>query len=484
MGIQVRQDDSSGTSGWSRTSDLFPARQCVVEALLLAAVLAWFSTPASAQAQIVVLEGVVVDSTAGPADSRAQAPRPLTGARVWARGAGSSTETDDGGRFRLELPAAGAFELTFHHPRLDSIGIEEMGWTTVAADGPGVSGIELGVPSWPTLYALWCGRSPELEADEGIVAGWVRSTWDGSPLDGVEADLRPSPGAGQAGHFSTRSADDGLFLFCSVPAGVPYWLTVDLFGIETLEEEVRIGAGEIHEMTFEMAIGGQGSLHGLVRHAEDDAPVAGAVVELRGPVTRSAESDSEGRFRLDELPAGRYTLEVNHLAFQEVRRDVGVPGGDEVVEVEVSLLRDAVALEAIVVEGQQRPPRPTWGQLVDVYERVDWMRRLGLGHHFDRQDLEESGAIRISHLISRIVGVRSQAIPGSGDLRIQLNQNRCQPSLYVDGRRVRNMPIDDVALGSAEVVEVYRRMSQLPGEFYDDVSARCGAIVIWTRRGP
>lgn len=69
-----------------------------------------------------------------------EAPLPLMGARVRARGVSGHVETDEGVRFRLELPSPGSFELSFHHPRLDTIGIDEMGWTVLSVPEEGLRG--------------------------------------------------------------------------------------------------------------------------------------------------------------------------------------------------------------------------------------------------------------------------------------------------------------------------------------------------------
>jgi hypothetical protein len=49
---------------------------------------------------------------------------------------------------------------------------------------------------------------------------------------------------------------------------------------------------------------------------------------------------------------------------------------------------------------------------------------------------------------------------------------------------LRPETIDDfVSILEVEAVEVYRRVSEIPGEFFDEQGARCGVIAVWTRRG-
>lgn len=75
----------------------------------------------------------------------------------------------------------------------------------------------------------------------------------------------------------------------------------------------------------------------------------------------------------------------------------------------------------------------------------------------------------------------------SGVFQLRIHRlNDCAPSYYVDG--IRQMGLDGgidryFTPGQVEMVEVYRGVSQLPGEFADNQARRCGAIAIWTCRG-
>lgn len=64
----------------------------------------------------------------------------------------------------------------------------------------------------------------------------------------------------------------------------------------------------------------------------DGAPVAGANVEARGPVTRTSSSAAGGRFRFAGLPEGRYVLQVTRLGYEGPATTVQVRGGMSPVE--------------------------------------------------------------------------------------------------------------------------------------------------------
>lgn len=433
------------------------------------------------RAQFVV-EGVVLDSALAAPRLGEPAPleaHPLSGARVRARGAETITAvTDARGRFRLPVDGPGAYELTFEHPRLDSLGVESPGWFPVHVPEGAPGQVSLAIPSYRTLFALMCDRIPG-EGKDGIVAGRVFLAAE--PLDRVRLDLRfPANEEGIRG-YTTLSEDDGVFLFCSVATGTDLVLATDISGLVEQGRPFRLEPGEVLALDLEAAREGEGHLRGSVQEGGVGDAVAGAVVEVRGAVSRTTETDGDGRFTVTNLPAGRYTVRVEHLAYRTVTDTVGIPGGDRSVSLDVRLLPDAIPLDPITVRVDRRP---SFGPLVDVYDRMDRMRRLGLGHVFDRREIEESGAIRVSHLVGRVPGVRTAAIPGSPNVRMFLTRHRCDPSVYIDGLKWRGEHIDHVlTMNGIEAVEVYRRLSEIPVEFWDDQSSRCGVVAVWTRRG-
>lgn len=91
---------------------------------------------------------------------------------------------------------------------------------------------------------------------------------------------------------------------------------------------------------------------GEVVEARSGAPVPGALVRARGGGVE-AVSDSEGRFRLDDLPAGRVTLRVLMIGYAVIEREIEVPAAGPVrfalteappdFEEEVTVLGEAFA---------------------------------------------------------------------------------------------------------------------------------------------
>ena len=97
---------------------------------------------------------------------------------------------------------------------------------------------------------------------------------------------------------------------------------------------------------------------------------------------------------------------------------------------------------------------------------------------------DTDGSYRME-IAARTPGVRLVTGPGqvsAASLRIH-RVNGCEPSIYVDGARTWLEEIDFFSPHQIEMVEIYRGVSQLPGEMADNNARRCGAIGIWTRRG-
>ena len=90
-----------------------------------------------------------------------------------------------------------------------------------------------------------------------------------------------------------------------------------------------------------------GAVEGEVLRADEGTPVPGVRVELHGE-DPSAVTGQDGRFRLEEVPAGDHILVATRIGMGEARKDVNVPAG-ETLWVELELDDEAVAVDPIAV---------------------------------------------------------------------------------------------------------------------------------------
>ncbi len=159
-----------------------------------------------------VLEGSVYDTTRG---------RLLPRAVVVLEGTEYSTTADDGGNFQLVLPVEGSYQLSFRHPRLDSLGYWPDPVSVNLRKGQRVVA-SLGIPPEVRVLPRLC---PELEpeGEEKVIVGRVMKA-DGSPAAGATVRLEwqtvgGSERALRAKNWTAEGTADsaGSYRVCGVP---------------------------------------------------------------------------------------------------------------------------------------------------------------------------------------------------------------------------------------------------------------------------
>lgn len=67
------------------------------------------------------------------------------------------------------------------------------------------------------------------------------------------------------------------------------------------------------------------AVNGRVIHLGDGRPITGAFTELLGSAKEFQLTDSAGRFQFDEVPEGKYRLQVRQLGFNTLNEAISVP---------------------------------------------------------------------------------------------------------------------------------------------------------------
>ncbi|NOU49171.1 TonB-dependent receptor [Pseudoalteromonas sp. JBTF-M23] len=93
------------------------------------------------------------------------------------------------------------------------------------------------------------------------------------------------------------------------------------------------------------------SIAGKIASEEKNVFFQGARVTIEA-LNRSTVSARDGSFKLTNLPAGTYTLQVDYIGAKSVRKTV-IVGADGTVNVDVFLQSDDVTLEDVIVIGQR-----------------------------------------------------------------------------------------------------------------------------------
>lgn len=301
------------------------------------------------------VSGVVYDSTTG---------RRLPGARVAVIGTAVSGLSDSTGAFRLERVPPGEYSLTFHHQRLQELGVSPS--SPMVRLEPGADErVVLAIPSRETILKGWCALEGG-RLGSAHVGGVVRDSLTQVPLPNarVEVDLTSGQGGSRI-KIETRTDAEGRYRFCNV--GGDRWLNIRvIFGNEELDAAaVRPAPGEalIHDFTLELSH--EVRITGQVVDRGTLEPIDGAHVRVLG-TEADGLTDPQGRFGFTGLPPGRHLLVTENLGYEK-RTDTLTVFSREALGVEVRLSTEPIALEPLVVLGRSRTEEMPWS----VGTRVD-----------------------------------------------------------------------------------------------------------------
>ncbi|CAN5883579.1 hypothetical protein BH23GEM9_BH23GEM9_34030 [soil metagenome] len=228
---------------------------------------------------------------------------------------------------------------------------------------------------------------------------------------------------------------------------------------------------------------------GQVVLAGTEQPLSEVLVRLRFPDGREAASfvtDSSGNFRLHAPRLGLFRLEADRLGMASVSSPELRLNLSEEVEVELQMSPEAVPLDPLTVKARSAIEI---GLLAGYYERIERQQLLGAGHIITRDRIEERQAIDVADLLREIP--RLSVVQGPSRvpaIYFRGSRGQCTPKVYINGiQQNRGGPTGSAAVvdeivrpHELEGVEVYRGVSEMPGEFYDE--AHCGVILLWTRR--
>lgn len=332
-----------------------------------------------------------------------------------------------------------------------------------------------------------------------VVRGRVVNAQTGDPVAGAVITLTGlATGSlrtfltGEMGTFLLEAAEPGEYSLEARRAGFEAArvtrLTVEGLPVERViplrPEGVRLPPGS-HLLLAPSAPAGQGRVWGRVFSEHNGRPVPDAEVVL-GEKLRSV-TDGRGRFRLEDVPAGLHLLEVRHLAYR-VRSDTVRVRDQDVLDLSVPLGEGAIQLPPIVVTVYRDPS----GAIGGFFERRD----RGRGHFYTRDYIQlrhprnfsdilrETPGIQFDCGMDGICGIRMRRAPPNLSGRLPGEESDCPVQYFIDGVHTEAPGGLDLELSPAhvEAVEVYRGASELPSRFHTIRAARCGAIVVWTRR--
>lgn len=415
----------------------------------------------------------------------------LPNARVTVSGPAARTLITDGrGRFVFDSLEPGAYTVSFFHPALDQLGYTPPEMSLQVEPG-GVYPIFLSTVSGVAVHGALC-RGPQA-AQTGVVFGRLANVRTGAPIIGGEVrvewrETRVSTALGVTSgtRAAAATADSvGRYQICGVPNDTPVLLRAQADGVVGPPLELDLAGrpvafrGLALDLDAPGAIAGDSAtgsavLRGTVR-GPDGSPVPEAQVFVLG-LPHGTRTNAAGRFHLEGLPAGTYSVESRAIGFSR-RRDMVQLRPDEQTELDIRLAGRVLELPEIVVE--ERVFR----------NEFEERRSQGRGHFITREEIERRSPIRAEELFRVVPGF---TVVSSGmdfavvSSRAPQASGYCQPDFYVDGTKVTVDPQmgNGLPVGPDEIygIETYPGSASGAPLQYRSTSG-CGLILIWTMRG-
>ncbi len=471
--------------------------------LVACALLAVHPSDLDAQA---IISGFVRDSLSG---------KPLAGATVQVlrsdlpSAAGRTARSDSIGRYRIDSVAPGSYILGFQHPRLDTLGMDAVSRTLDVPPGIRVLRADLALPSGQTFLLSLCDASPD---EVGAVIGRVFNASTDAPIAEGSVVVRWAQMEVAAGtiaramkQVTTKFGADGRFVACNVPTGAPILVTaragsgtavtalgvsseIELTfapGVPLLHRNLLIQLRETEAAAPAIAAGGAAPAAPLVVSrsvvrsgtarlsgritAADGRPIGGARVQVVD-TDQTATTDTLGRFRLTNLPAGTRSVEVTAIGFAPIRTSADLrPARDATLNFDVG---PRIATLAAV-------------KVVAPVDRGGFLARRARGNGFfvDGNTMEQRGAQNISQALIAAPTLRSNGFDRNNPTRPQVSgRGNCRPSAFLDGLQIQDGVggIDEMlAVRQVGGIEVYANPTEAPPQFRG--SGICAVILVWTR---
>ena len=253
----------------------------------------------------------------------------------------------------------------------------------------------------------------------------------------------------------------------------------------------------------------QGEIAGKVMVADSGRQPLPDVEASIAKLRLTTLSDSSGRFRFRNIPAGAHVVVLRAIGFKAESSTVTIDY-DEVVSWDAVLTRavGTTLPERVVTAPAAAAVIPA--KLAEFTER----RKLGVGHFIDRNQLAkaEGGMRQTGDVISQVPGVRIRR----GQNKVWVASARttsascafcpatagglnpadfaagarpaCYMDVYVDGAMVFDarhpenglFDVNTVSPEHIAGIEVYSSAAQIPAK-YNRTGSNCGVVLIWTR---
>ncbi|MBL7190187.1 TonB-dependent receptor [bacterium] len=199
-----------------------------------------------------------------------------------------------------------------------------------------------------------------------------------------------------------------------------------------------------------------GVIQGSVSDSQTGEPLSGAQIQITGTLWGTV-SDESGGFNLDNIPAGRYDIEISFLGYFPESRAVIITNGGS-VNIHAELKSYFIELPQVTVEGQ--------GINVKLYTKNDIIR---------------SGAGNLSNFLMQSGDIQILDRGGASESKIIIRgANSNQVSVYLDGFRLNDPRTGEVDLKNVPLSNVEKIIVNPNSDLSKGSSSLGGAVEIYT----
>lgn len=308
------------------------------------------------------------------------------------------------------------------------------------------------------------------EPGGGVIEGRVVDYPTLVALNGADVDVRWIAPSSAQEERKTRTDTAGAFRLCGVPLGTRLFVRARYLGAESDRKQVSLDGSTPARFVLPVNAPHAAVAGRVIDHGTGQS-VASAGVRLAG-FKDALLTREDGTFRFERVPAGRYLISVEHIAFLTMHDTIRVEAGSR-MEATIRLAPTVISVAPLEVT-----IRSIRLESAGFYSRQD----RHIGTFMTRSAIEGMHLQRTSDVLRRLAGIQFRE---SRLGTVAMSRGNCPFRFVVDGARISpGVSIDDVAAQAIEGIEVYMGPSQVPAEFTAitvDPNAHCGVIVVWTR---
>ena len=262
------------------------------------------------KAQTFDVRGSAVDSR-GRGFASAQIYSRRQNREGWASEATGHARTDEDGNFELRDLRPGEYRLAAYS---NQAGQAFIGSTSVTLGSEDAQGVVVRVGAGADVEGSLSSDDPEAHLDPGQISVYVIPEEIASPVF-----LERSSEVTEGGGFRISQIPPGPSRFAvALPPGGFYVKSIRLGGMQVVDQPFTLAVDQRADDTKILVSSEGAEITGIARDRETRAPVAGAAVILfstdrrkrflHSRFTKTTQTDQEGRFALDGVVPGKYSI--------------------------------------------------------------------------------------------------------------------------------------------------------------------------------